>query len=277
MTPHMQEIASGHRFRFGENWQSFLPKLDRDRIATATTSLCDMLECTDLAGKRFLDIGSGSGLFSLAARRLGATVHSFDYDPASVACTQQLKDRFYPQDPCWTIEEGSVLDQHYLKSLGSFDVVYAWGVLHHTGDMWQAIRNATALVDENGQFFLGIYNDRGIRTKFWRKVKQCYCSGWLGRWSVLATFLPFFVTERFVKDILRLRTPWQVYVEYKKQRGMSLVTDWIDWLGGFPFEAASAGEVFNFCRAEGLVLNRLKSTSGNGIHEFVFQRTTSAR
>ncbi len=50
-----------------------------------------------LAGNSFLDVGSGSGLFSLAAMRLGADrVHSFDYDPQSVGCTKELKRRFPP-------------------------------------------------------------------------------------------------------------------------------------------------------------------------------------
>jgi 2-polyprenyl-6-hydroxyphenyl methylase/3-demethylubiquinone-9 3-methyltransferase len=72
----------------------------------------------------------------LAARRLGATVHSFDYDPQSVACTAELKRRYFPEDGAWRVEEASVLDQDYLRRLGQFEVVYSWGVLHHTGVLW---------------------------------------------------------------------------------------------------------------------------------------------
>src|SRR5213076_551237 len=130
------------RFAFGRNWARFLRHLNEDRILAAETSLCSMLELKSLEGKAFLDIGSGSGLFSLAARRLGARVHSFDYDSQSVACTSELKRRYFADDADWTIEEGSALDADYLKSLGTFDVVYSWGVLHHTGQMWQALENA---------------------------------------------------------------------------------------------------------------------------------------
>jgi len=135
------------RFQFGKNWGRFLEVLDDERIAEAERSLVEMLEVRDLRGRSFLDVGSGSGLFSLAARRLGATrVHSFDYDADSVACTRELKRRYYANDADWTIEQGSVLDPTYLQPLGTFDIVYSWGVLHHTGDMWRALGNVTDLV-----------------------------------------------------------------------------------------------------------------------------------
>src|SRR5213080_1694363 len=130
MSTHAIEIARGERFEFGRNWSRFLALLDDARIARAEESLKQMLEVENLEGQSFLDIGSGSGLFSLAARRLGARVHSLDYDPQSVACTKELRRRYFNNDSEWRIEEGSALDADYLKSLGSFDVVYSWGVLH---------------------------------------------------------------------------------------------------------------------------------------------------
>src|SRR3989442_380427 len=112
------------RFRFGRNWARFLAVLDEERIAAAENSLREMLELNDLQGRSFLDAGSGSGLFSLAAKRLGASrVHSFDYDADSVGCTRELKRRFFPNDAGWTIEAGSVLDTGYMGTLGTFDVV----------------------------------------------------------------------------------------------------------------------------------------------------------
>jgi predicted RNA methylase len=115
MTTHTTEIQSGERFEFGANWLRFLGVLNDERISKAEQSLCEMLGVDSLVGKRFLDAGSGSGLFSLAARRLGAEVHSFDYDPQSVACTRELKNRYFPKDEAWVIEEASVLDRDYLS------------------------------------------------------------------------------------------------------------------------------------------------------------------
>src|SRR6476620_8267566 len=150
---HSEEIAAGNRFAFGRNWRRFLSVVDDDRIAIAQKALQGMLETNRLDGLRFLDVGCGSGVFSLAATRLGASVHSFDYDPQSVACATMLKKRF-AADREWVIEEGSVLDATYLHGLGQFDVVYAWGVLHHTGSMWSALENVAPLVKARGALFI---------------------------------------------------------------------------------------------------------------------------
>ncbi len=158
MSDHAQEIARKERYEFGKNWQRFLRRLNAERIDESERSLRTMLGVDDLAGTSFLDIGSGSGLSSLAARRLGARVRSFDYDPHSVACTRELKRRFFADDPNWSVEEGSVLDPRYMESLGKYDLVYSWGVLHHTGAMWQALDNATIPVAAGGRLFIAIYN-----------------------------------------------------------------------------------------------------------------------
>ncbi|MGB8510330.1 MAG: class I SAM-dependent methyltransferase, partial [Pyrinomonadaceae bacterium] len=174
MSSHAIEVSQGERFEFGNNWSRFLSLLNDDRIVEAEESLRVMLGVEDLAGKSFLDIGSGSGLFSLAARRLGARVHSFDYDPQSVACAVELRRRYFPGDEDWKVEEGSALDTAYLKSLGEFDVVYSWGVLHHTGQMWPALENAALPVAPGGKLFIAIYNDTGSQAARWKWIKRTY-------------------------------------------------------------------------------------------------------
>jgi 2-polyprenyl-3-methyl-5-hydroxy-6-metoxy-1,4-benzoquinol methylase len=266
MTEHATEVARGERFDFGANWAQFLNVLNDDRILLAEQSLRNMLGVNDLKGKRFLDIGSGSGLFSLAARRLGATVHSFDYDPQSVACTAELKRRYCAEDSQWQVEQGSVLDTDYLHALGNdWDVVYSWGVLHHTGAQLQALTNVVPLVRVGGALFIAIYNDQGWISRYWTAVKRIYNSSILGQLLMILFHLPYLLGARFVVRALSGR----LVVE----RGMTLLYDMLDWLGGYPFEVATPEEIFCFFRDKGFILNNLKTCGGrSGCNEFVFRR-----
>ncbi len=269
---HSIEIAEGKRFEFGKNWKRFLSVLNDERISQAELSLKEMLEVGNLRGKSFLDVGSGSGLFSLAARRLGAKVHSLDYDPQSVACTSELKNRYFLNDENWVIKEGSVLDLEFMKSLGRFDIVYSWGVLHHTGDMWKALENIQIPVANEGILFIGLYNDEGFMSDIWRKIKQIYCSGILGKVVTTGIFFPYNFLRYFAADMLRLRNPIKRYTEYKKNRGMSAFHDWIDWLGGYPYEVANPGDIFDFFKKKGFMLTKMKTGGGHAINEFVFKK-----
>lgn len=257
------------RFSFGQNWSNFLQVLDEHRILEAEKSLKEMLKVESLKGMRFLDIGSGSGLFSLAARRLGADVFSFDYDPKSVGCTQFLRDKYFPEDTHWKAEQGSALDETYVTSLGQFDIVYSWGVLHHTGNMWKALEIASKAVKPRGELFIALYNDQGFKSRFWWHVKHIYCSGIIGEMIISSIFLPFFTFKNVVKSIVRGRNEFKAY---KSSRGMSIFHDDIDWIGGFPFEVASVEAIKNFYTPKGFSLINLKTTNSWGNNEFVFQK-----
>jgi 2-polyprenyl-3-methyl-5-hydroxy-6-metoxy-1,4-benzoquinol methylase len=273
-----QEIAARERFAFGENWQRFLSILDERRILKAEDSLRRMLEVSDLRGKTFLDIGCGSGLFSLAARRLGARVHCFDYDPQSVACAHELRRRYFPEDPDWRIEEGSALDAGYIGGLGVFDVVYSWGVLHHTGAMWHGLDYATGLVAPDGKLFIAIYNDQGKISDRWRAIKRAYNRLPRGlRFLVTIPVLVHLYWRSTVKDFLRGQ-PFETWRNGGKERGMSRWRDLIDWVGGYPFEVAKPEAILDFYLRRGFTLARLTTCGGSlGCNEYVFVRTTAGR
>lgn len=272
------EIRIGGRFRFGANWTRFLAVLDDERIAAAESSLRQMLGVTTLEGRRFLDIGCGSGLFSLAARRLGATVHSFDFDEQSVACAQQLKRRYFPEDGDWHVESGSILDRSYVERLGRFEVVYSWGVLHHTGSMWVALENALSRVGPDGTLFIAIYNDQGWKSRAWWFVKLIY------------NRLPRPLKPAFVM-LVSMLTHAAVIIKYslklkpmvaiapllsdRRARGMSARYDAVDWIGGFPYEFSTFDTLAAYLEARGFSLTKGRRDPSQGCNELVARRVSA--
>lgn len=275
-----EEIRAGNRFGFGANWARFLLLVNEKRILSAEESLQDMIGTASLAGRSFLDIGCGSGLFSLAARRLGARVHSFDFDPQSVACARELKRRYLPDDESWTIEQGSVLDRGYLARLGRFDIVYSWGVLHHTGAMWTAIENAISCTTrENGALLIAIYNDQGWKSHAWWFAKRLYNA--LPRFVRGAFAAASYAAAKFVTFAKRTFRAGPVAAMRSLRsevgvRGMDAKRDWLDWIGGFPYEFVSLATLESYLQSRGFTPDRVRPTIGWGCNEIYARRSTCA-
>jgi 2-polyprenyl-6-hydroxyphenyl methylase/3-demethylubiquinone-9 3-methyltransferase len=267
---HSEEIASGQRFEFGANWAHFLTVPDQERIAQAKASLMSMLGVESMKSLSFLDVGSGNGLFSLAARALGARAVSFDYHSQSVACTRELRRRFPPEDFEWIIHEGSVLDTNFLATLGCHDIVYSWGLLYDTGQMDKALNNRTPLVAPGGKLVIVNYNGQGGTSHRWTWAKKVYCPGLFGRIVMRTVFYSYFALGRLLADTLKRRNPFASYSAYKSARGTSVVHDREDWLGGYPLEVAQHNEIFDRFPQNVFILRKLRSCDGClGCNEFV--------
>jgi 2-polyprenyl-6-hydroxyphenyl methylase/3-demethylubiquinone-9 3-methyltransferase len=262
------------RFEFGKNWQTFASSLTEAHIEGATRALQTTLRTCTLQGLSFLDVGGGSGIHSLAARRLGATVHSFDYDPNSVACMIAMRDRFQPRDTSWTIERGSALDEEYLNRLGQFDIVYSWGVLHHTGSIWNALALVEQRVKPGGTLFLALYNDQGLRSRIWHRVKKAYVeSPPLGKRVLVGAAGAYFGSIAAMSRALHGEPIVRKRSGFRGERGMERSTDLVDWVGGYPFEVSTPDQIFRFYHDRKYSLEHLKTCgSGHGCNEFVFRK-----
>ncbi|MFZ1787745.1 MAG: class I SAM-dependent methyltransferase [Saprospiraceae bacterium] len=263
------------RFKFGKNWKSFSAKVDEGHINASIQKMKYFLD-EKCQNSTFIDIGCGSGLHSLSAIRLGASeVHSFDYDLDSVKTTENIKKQFETKTNCWHIEQGDILDEKYFGKLGQFDIVYSWGVLHHTGSMWKAIENSISLVKFNGYFFIAIYNNQGWKSKFWWGIKYFYNILPAGLNTAYALLLgSFFQVLNILKYTIMLKPMVAIkpLLNYQKDRGMSYFHDIIDWYGGFPFEYASVGELNSFFKNHGFEAIKIEQALSLGCNEILYQK-----
>ena len=254
------------RFEFGKNWEDFVKRhFDESKVEVAQTHMLEFLGLDDLTGKSFLDIGCGSGLHSYAAWRSGADrIVGFDYDENSVSASRMLR-RYAGEPENWTISSGSVLDEAFMDSLGDFEIVYSWGVLHHTGEQWRALRNAARCRKPDGKMYIALYTSDAFvdpPPEFWLDVKRRYNeSSWAGKRIMEAWYVWRF--EAGWSPAAWWRLLRKIY-DYNKNRGMSYFTDVRDWLGGWPMEFSSIAEVKAFVRDElGLEVSKLAAGHAN--------------
>jgi SAM-dependent methyltransferase len=259
-------------FGFGRNWSNFIERhFSEERVEISRKQMLEFLGLNDMKGLYFLDVGCGSGLHSLAAFRSGAEkIVSYDVDPESVMTTRKLRE--YAGSPAyWEVLQGSILDDAFVSSLAQADLVYSWGVLHHTGNMWKGMENCVKLMKDTGLFFAALY-DYDIQTsptaEFWLDVKRRYNqSGWFGKRRLVAWYYWHFLLYRNLKN---LGTVWKRVRTHKRGRGMALYTDVVDWLGGWPMEYAKRQDVKDWAHKNGLEIATMVTGKANS--EYLFRK-----
>ena len=266
--------SSARRYEFGKNWTRFVEKSATDeRVDIAKRHILAFVGRDSLDGLDFLDIGCGSGIHSLAAHQAGAgKIHGFDYDENSVNATNIMRGRAgEPQN--WTVERGDVLNDEYVASLGKWNLVYSWGVLHHTGDVWRAIENASKTVAKDGLFYIALYSE-DVQTdpQFWLDVKQKYNEAspvrrWLMEWWYVWNFV-------MGRNPLKAGQVFARILRHRFTRGMSFFADIRDWLGGWPMEFTRDADVINYLAARGLENVNIKT--GEACTEFLFRCKASS-
>jgi 2-polyprenyl-6-hydroxyphenyl methylase/3-demethylubiquinone-9 3-methyltransferase len=253
-------------FSFGKNWKDYLATINETIIAEAGTDLDDWLGRDFIEGKRVIDVGSGSGLSSLCLwRRRPRELVSFDYDIHSVEATQTLRSREGAPE-AWKAFQGSILDGEFVKTLGKFDIVYSWGVLHHTGEMWKAMENAASLCAPDGQFWISIYQ-AGSQYEADLELKRRYNRADEGGKRAL-------IEEQIAMHKSWCRGRGEPEENWNKVdgRGMNKANDIVDWLGGLPYEVAWPAEIVAFCTERGFAPVRVLERGQGGCSVYLFRK-----
>jgi 2-polyprenyl-6-hydroxyphenyl methylase/3-demethylubiquinone-9 3-methyltransferase len=263
------------QFDFGENWSDFSANaLTPDRVQQAREDFAGLMArgCLDVFGKNFLDVGFGQGLSLLSAASNGAHAVGCDINPK---CAQVLERnrKYFPEvgERVIPVIVGSILDPATVAALRTlaaeergYDIVHSWGVLHHTGDMWQGIDNAASLVRPGGALFLALYNWHWT-SPAWAAIKRCYVRGpgWLQR-IIVAVFYPIILAAKWA---VTRRNPMAM------DRGMDFYYNVVDWVGGYPYEYASLAEVACYLERRKFALRTSAPANvPTGCNEYVFVR-----
>ncbi len=257
-------------FSFGKNWDNFVQAhFSEERVEISKRHLLNFLELNDMEGKYFLDIGCGSGLHSLTAFKADTKrIVSLDIDPYSILATKRIRE-MYGNPYNWEVLHGSILDKDFISKIEPADIVYSWGVLHHTGNLWQAIRNAATLIKDGGIFYIAIY-EKTPDSDYWINIKKRYNRS---SWIVKRVMELGYVWYVFFKttSMSKIKSSISYIINYRKNRGMEFWTDVRDWLGGWPYEPATLEEVCQFCEKE-LSLEKVKVKTGEANIEYLFRK-----
>jgi len=265
------QYKTKNHFSFGNNWKIFLENINTESISEAKKSISNYFG--DIQNKTFIDVGSGSGLFSLAAIQLGAKVTSLDIDDNAIECNKLLREKYKIEKEDWKILKGSVLSEQFIQSLGKFDLVYSWGVLHHTGNMYKALQNVDFLMEERSLLYLALYNYNTKKIEgtspFWEKVKSKYNnSGKFGKKVIYHIYLSYLILGLCISG----KNPYDYIKNYKKKRGMDFYIDIFDWLGGYPYEYATPEKITDFYETKNYSLKKIDKVRSLGCNQFLFEK-----
>ncbi len=262
------------RFEFGANWKQYIEKnFSQEKVNISKSHLLEFLGLENVENKTFMDIGCGSGLHSLAAYQLGVeSVLSFDFDQDSVNITNYLRTEKAGSPKNWVVSQGSVLDDNYINTLKKTDIVYSWGVLHHTGDQWKAIRNAASRVKDGGLFYIALYSadvHKNPTPEFWIDIKKMYIASSRTKQNMMVAWYIW----RFQMKYNPLRIFYIIYlmIKHREKRGMNYITDVRDWIGGWPMEFSHDKDVLEFVDKE-LGFDLVKIVQGEANTEYVFKK-----
>lgn len=128
-------------------------RLDAERYHIYAPWMCDTLRFQRYAGKRVLEIGFGQGTDLMQFARSGSEVYGIDLTARHVELTSR---RFRAFGMRAHLVRGDAESLPFKNEF--FDLVYSFGVLHHTPDMEAAVREVHRVLARGGIFVLAVYH-----------------------------------------------------------------------------------------------------------------------
>jgi len=261
-------------FAFGENWDLYSRQIDSRHIENSKKDFIGLTHLDCLEGMKVLDIGSGSGIHSLSMMLLGCkNLVSLDYDFDSVSTTKRvLSGKIFKGD--YQVIQADIL-KHIPELDGhTFDLVYSWGVLHHTGDMMKGIDESVRYVKPGGLIALALYR-KTLFCSFWKIEKFIYSkSPKLLQRVVQKSYELVFALHTYLKTG---QTFGSYKHDYLQKRGMEFSRDVHDWLGGYPYESIDPKYLIQYMQLMGFSLvnsniaKKQIGILGSGCDEFLFK------
>ena len=142
----------------------------------------------EIKGKRVLDAGCGTGIFSIIFARNGAAeVIGLDISPGSLTTARHLKDNFKLDNVHF--QQADMLQLPFPNQ--SFDIVWAWGTVHHTLNPWQAMEELLRVLKPGGSILLAIYTKTKI-TFLHEIIRKTLIKTSRKTWQPLAKIMAFF-------------------------------------------------------------------------------------
>lgn len=116
-----------------------------------------IMEFDNFSDKRLLEIGCGLGTDLLQFARAGAIATGVDLTPASI---ELVKKRFAAEG---IPVDAQVADAEHLPFEDDrFDVIYSFGVLHHTPDTQKSIDEVYRVLKPGGRILIMLYHKNSI-------------------------------------------------------------------------------------------------------------------
>jgi ubiquinone/menaquinone biosynthesis C-methylase UbiE len=217
----------------------------------------------EVKGKSVLDAGCGTGIFSIIFATNGAgRVTGIDISEGSLQTARGLKKKF-------NLENADFQKQDMLAlpfSDESFDIVWAWGTVHHTTDPFRAITELLRILKPSGSILLAVYK-RTRLTFLHEIIRKTLLRAPRKTWKGLARVMAFFLSP--VIFLFKKRE--------KSRRGEKLEELIIDWYFVPIRHYYKPEEIRGFLEERGLVIEKYLPASGrfDSTSNFIFKARKS--